>query len=173
MYSEPSKRRPGSSGECFVAARYNEAENGRLSQSPGSRDDAAVLFDQACYKDDKSYQRGQHGSEHDGRAGQGMPQEIATTEDGDDISWKFIKKFDFEVHVNKLVLTWKKAFAIVKTVPLFSRSPLVPKVKTIGLKIVMTKDEVFDLFIAMEAKKENWDDRCQKLFKQNQSLLKL
>jgi hypothetical protein len=37
----------------------------------------------------------------------------------------------------------------------------------------MTQDELFDLFIAMEEMKENQDGRCQKLFKQNQSLSNL
>jgi hypothetical protein len=48
-----------------------------------------------------------------------------------------------------------------------------PKCENYWPKIVMTQDELFDLVIAMEEMKENQDGRCQKLFKQNQSLSNL
>lgn len=67
---------------------------------------------------------------------------------------------------------WKKAFAVVKTVPLFTITSR-PKYEYHWPKIVMTQDELFDLVIAMEEMKENQDGRCQKLFKQNQSLSNL
>jgi len=68
-HSEASEWWREASGECLVAARYKVAENGRLSQSPCSRDDTAVFSYLADNQDDQNYQHRQHGSEHDGRAG--------------------------------------------------------------------------------------------------------
>jgi len=66
---EAVERRRKTSGEGLVAAGNQIAKHGRLSQSPGRGDGAAVFPDFARQQKNQSSQNGQEAAHHDGRAG--------------------------------------------------------------------------------------------------------
>jgi hypothetical protein len=53
-HPEASEWGRDATGECFITARYTVAEQSRLSQSPGSRDDAPVFTGFADNQEDQN-----------------------------------------------------------------------------------------------------------------------